>query len=168
MPLTGSSFNDLSADVNSTGFLIFFNASSHVLRKLPASAMKTASCAIAQGGALICTYVDSTPQFCSFLTDATDTYYNEPLISFGSQRLLHSSAPLSAPPDEAMLCKRRKKSGDTSSTVHKGPRELSPRRYREDCEKLLPMVVGQRLSLVTPGLLRMSKVPLTLTLNFKI
>ncbi|XP_065343524.1 uncharacterized protein LOC135941756 [Cloeon dipterum] len=85
MPMTASSFNDLSADVNSTGFLLFFNASSHVLRKLPASAMSTANCAKADGGNYLCTYQDSTPGYCSFYTDDTPSYTNTPLIAFGNQ-----------------------------------------------------------------------------------
>ncbi|XP_065332654.1 uncharacterized protein LOC135934665 [Cloeon dipterum] len=87
MPMTASSFNDLSADVNSTAFLLLFNASSHVLRKLPASVMKTASCPAADGGKYICTYQDFTPGYCSFLSDSetTPTYDNWALITIGSQ-----------------------------------------------------------------------------------
>ncbi|XP_065346625.1 uncharacterized protein LOC135943886 [Cloeon dipterum] len=85
LPMTASSFNNLTADVNTTGVLLFYNASSHVLRKLPASAKSTASCPESSGGAYICMYQDSTPGFCSFLKDATPTYYNLPIIAFGTQ-----------------------------------------------------------------------------------
>ncbi|CAB3384536.1 Hypothetical predicted protein [Cloeon dipterum] len=85
MPMTASSFNDLSADVNSTGFLLFFNASSHVLRKLPASAMKTASCTNAAGGNYFCTYKDSSPGYCSFIMDPTFLFVNVPVMAIGNQ-----------------------------------------------------------------------------------
>ncbi|CAB3384537.1 Hypothetical predicted protein [Cloeon dipterum] len=85
MPMTASSFNDLSADVNSTGFLLFFNASSHVLRKLPASAMKTASCTDAAGGNYFCTYMDSSPGYCSFIMDRTFLFVNAPVMAIGNQ-----------------------------------------------------------------------------------
>ncbi|XP_065341506.1 uncharacterized protein LOC135940513 [Cloeon dipterum] len=86
-PMTASSYNDLSSDVPNSEMLFYYN-NSHVLQKVPATVMSTANCTISSGGSInetgICVYQDTTPGFCSFLSNSSDIM-RWPLLSINGQ-----------------------------------------------------------------------------------
>ncbi|XP_065350686.1 uncharacterized protein LOC135946404 [Cloeon dipterum] len=86
-PLTASSFNDLSANVSAT--LIFFNGTSHVLKKVAATAFDSETCENLEsnGGYKLCMKKDDTPGLCKIFFDSASnpTYKWIPMLAIDGQ-----------------------------------------------------------------------------------
>ncbi|XP_065347377.1 uncharacterized protein LOC135944400 [Cloeon dipterum] len=88
-PMTASLFNNLSSKVSAS--LIFFNGTSHVLKKVAAMAFDNVTCASNEGiddaTKIICMARDTTVGFCNMLTDSavSPTYMWNSMLAINGQ-----------------------------------------------------------------------------------